>query len=490
MNTKKRKSLGVNAALNGLRSVLNIIFPIITFPYVSRVLKVSELGKYNWSNSFVSYFILLAGLGISTYAVREGAKFRNDRQELDEFASQVFSINIISTIFSYIVLLLCLIFWHKLHAYSYAVLIFSFQIFFTTIGTEWIYTIFEEYTYITARSIVFKVLSFVLLFIFVRHPGDYLNYAAITVLSAVGSNILNYLHAKQFCTIRFTLKIDWQQHLKPILVIFASSVASQIYLSLDTTLLGLMQNNYVVGIYSVSNKMYGIVKNLIAAILTVTIPRFALLWGRRKIREYRSLLLEISDFLALISIPASAGVFMLAPQIILILSSHKYLRAVSSLQLLCPALIFSIFSWVFQSCVLIPAKREKKVLIVTIIGALVNFGLNLLLIPIMAENAAAFTTSLAEFISMVLSIYYSRDIIKGLFLSSFWRNILSYIIGSVIIVLICLAGRVLFNSWIPIIIFDVIFSVIEYILVLIGTKNKFVVIFIESLLYKFNARSK
>lgn len=490
MDTKKRKSLGVNAALNGLRSVLNIIFPIITFPYVSRVLKVSELGKYNWSNSFVSYFILLAGLGISTYAVREGAKFRNDRQELDEFASQVFSINIISTIFSYIVLLLCLIFWNKLHAYSYAVLIFSFQIFFTTIGTEWIYTIFEEYTYITARSIVFKVLSFVLLFIFVRHPGDYLNYAAITVLSAVGSNILNYLHAKQFCTIRFTLKIDWQQHLKPILVIFGSSVASQIYLSLDTTLLGLMQNNYVVGIYSVSNKMYGIVKNLIAAILTVTIPRFALLWGRRKIQEYRSLLLEISDFLALISIPASVGVFMLAPQIILILSSHKYLRAVSSLQLLCPALIFSIFSWVFQSCVLIPAKREKKVLIVTIIGALVNFGLNLLLIPIMAENAAAFTTSLAEFIAMVLSIYYSRDIIKGLFLSSFWHDVFSYIIGSIIIVLICLAGRVLFNSWIPIIIFDVIFSVIEYILVLIGTKNKFVVIFIESLLYKFNTRSK
>lgn len=490
MNTRKRKSLGINAALNGLRSVLNIIFPIITFPYVSRVLRVSELGKYNWSNSFVSYFILLAGLGIATYAVREGAKFRNDRQELDEFASQVFSINILSTVFSYIILFLCLIFWSKLHTYAYAVLIFSIQIFFTTVGTEWLYTIFEEYTYITIRSIIFKIISFALLFIFVRHPGDYLNYAAITVFSAVGSNILNYLHAKQFCTIRFTLKIDWHQHLKPILVIFASSVASQIYLSLDTTLLGLMQNNYVVGIYSVSNKMYGIVKNLIAAILTVTIPRFALLWGRRKIREYRSLLLEISDFLALISIPASVGVFMLAPQIILILSSHKYLRAVSSLQLLCPALIFSIFSWVFQSCVLIPAKREKKVLIVTIIGAIVNFSLNLLLIPIMAENAAAFTTSLAEFIAMVLSIYYSRDIIKGLFLASFWRNILSYLLGSITIVFICLAGRMLFNALIPTLVFDVVLSVLEYILILVGTKNNFAMIFIESLLNRINERNK
>ncbi len=100
----KNKSLGLNAFLNGLRSVLNIIFPIITFPYVSRVLSVGEIGKYNFSNSFIQYFILIAGLGIATYSVREGAKFRGDRQRLSEFASQVFSINIISTIGAYVLL--------------------------------------------------------------------------------------------------------------------------------------------------------------------------------------------------------------------------------------------------------------------------------------------------------------------------------------------------------------------------------------------------
>lgn len=89
----KNKSLGLNAFLNELRSVLNIIFPIIAFPYVSRILSVGELGKYNWSNSYVSYFLLLAGLGIATYAVREGTKFRSDRAKISDFASQVFSIN-------------------------------------------------------------------------------------------------------------------------------------------------------------------------------------------------------------------------------------------------------------------------------------------------------------------------------------------------------------------------------------------------------------
>lgn len=481
----KTKSLGKNAFLNGLRSVLNIIFPIITFPYVSRVLSVGELGKYNWSNSFVSYFLLIAGLGIATYAVREGAKLRNDRNEISAFASQVFSINILSTVVSYILLFLCVLIFPKIQSYSACIYIFSIQIVFTTLGTEWIYSIFEEYTYITIRSIVFKILSIFMLFVFVRRPGDYLNYAGITVFSAVGSNVLNYLHAKKFCTIRFTFNIDWQEHLKPILIIFASSVATTIYLSLDTTLLGLINNNYVVGIYSVSTKMYNIVKQLIAAILTVTIPRFALLWGRHRYREYRKLLLEISDALALISIPAAVGVYMLAPQIVILLSSAKYIRAVSSLRLLCPALIFSIFSWIFTSCVLIPAKRENKVLIITILSAVVNLVLNLLLMPSLKENAAAITTSLSEAISMLLGIYYSRDIIKGLYKSSFWKGIFTYILGTISIVIICFAGDVLFNSTVMIILFDVVLSIVEYVLILLGVKNKFALDVLERILLRF-----
>lgn len=481
----KNKSLGLNAFLNGLRSVLNIIFPIITFPYVSRVLSVGELGKYNWSSSFVSYFLLIAGLGIATYAVREGAKFRNDRNEISAFASQVFSINVFSTIISYILLFLCVLIFPKVQSYSTCIYIFSIQIVFTTLGTEWIYSIFEEYTYITARSIVFKILSVVMLFIFVRSKGDYLNYAGITVFSAVGSNILNYLHARKFCTIKFTIKIDWKEHLKPILVIFASSVATTIYLSLDTTLLGLINSNYVVGIYSVSTKMYNIVKQLIAAVLTVTIPRFALLWGRHRYREYRNLLLQISNVLALISIPAAVGVYMLAPQIVVLLSSAKYIRAVSSLRLLCPALIFSIFSWIFTSCVLIPAKRENKVLVITVISAVANLTLNILLMPSLKENAAAITTSLSEAISMTLGIWYSRDVIKGLYKKEFWKDVLLYTLGSLAIVAICYAGSILFTSTMAIILFDIILSIVEYVLILLGMKNKFAFDVLEHILVRF-----
>lgn len=153
----------MNAFLNGLRSVLNLLFPLITFPYVSRVLSVSGIGIYNFSNTYISYFILIAGLGIATYAIREGAKYRNDRRKIEEFSSQIFSINMIATVIAYVLLFASLLIFKNLSNYVSCILIFSLQILFTTLGTEWIYTIYEDYAYITVRSIFFKVISIFLL---------------------------------------------------------------------------------------------------------------------------------------------------------------------------------------------------------------------------------------------------------------------------------------------------------------------------------------
>ena len=155
----KNKSLGINAVLNGIRSVLNLLFPLITFPYISRVLSISGMGIYNFSGTYVNYFILIAGLGISTYAIREGAKYRDNLEKIEKFSDQIFSINIISTLVAYILLAISLIIFKNLNNYISCILIFSIQILFTTIGVEWIYVIYEDYTYITIRSILFKIIS-------------------------------------------------------------------------------------------------------------------------------------------------------------------------------------------------------------------------------------------------------------------------------------------------------------------------------------------
>ncbi|GMM20699.1 flippase [Lactobacillus amylovorus subsp. amylovorus] len=469
----KKRSLGLNAFLNGLKSVLNLIFPLITFPYVSRVLSIKGIGIYNFSNTYVSYFVLIAGLGIATYAVREGAKYRNNNEKINEFASQVFSLNIISTIVAYILLFISLIIFKNLYNYISCILIFSLQILFTTLGTEWIYTIYEDYAYITIRSIIFKIISIILLFLLVKKPEDYLIYAAITVLSAVGSNFLNFIHAKEFVNIRLTFRTNWRYHLRPILIIFASAVAVTIYVSSDTTILGLLKNDYAVGIYSTSVKIYQIAQSLLSALLTVTIPRLAFLWGKQHVDEYNQVLSKVIASLGILVLPAAIGLIMLSREVVLIIASKKYLPSVNSLRIISWAIIFSIFAWIFSDCVLIPAKRESLVLRNTIVTAIENIVLNFILIPSMSYDGTSLSTVIAEFTVMVMNGYSCRDIIKPvIFKKDTLNNLLDSIIGCVGIVVVCLLCDYGFNSLILKTVFSVVLSVIMYGAILILLKNK------------------
>lgn len=472
----KKKSIGVNAILNGLRSVLNILFPIITFPYVSRVLLVKEIGIYNFSSSIVSYFSLIAGLGIGTYAIREGAKLRDNQGKISQFASQVFTINMCSTGLAYLLLFVCLLIFSKLHSYLSCILILSLSMFFGTIGTEWIYQIYENYSYITVRSIIFQILSLILLFIFVRGPQDYLKYAVISVFSAVGSNVLNFIHARQYCSIRLVWHFDWKVHLGPIIILFFASIASMIYVNSDITLLGLMKDNYVVGIYSVSSKVYQIVKTLISAVLIVTVPRLAMLFGKQELNEYKNILSKLSNILVLLALPSSVGLFMLAREVVLIISGPKYLRSVNSLQILCFAYIFSILAWIMSDCVLIPAKREKYVLRSMSASAVLNIVINLLLIPSWSENAAAFSTVLAEMCMFAVNYYYAKDLVKDVFVSrTLLHTFISSIIGCVGIIVVCILCNYSFQSLIIKTIFSVGLSIIMYGAILVLLKNKFAI---------------
>ena len=469
----KKKSLGVNAFLNGLRSVLNLIFPLITFPYVSRVLSVSGIGIYNFSNTYIGYFVLIAGLGIETYAVREGAKYRENKNKIDEFSSQVFSLNMIATLVAYLLLFASLIIFKNLHNYVSCILIFSLQILFTTIGTEWIYTIYEDYTYITVRSIIFKIISIILLFLLVKKPEDYLIYAAITVFSAVGSNLLNFIHAKSFVDIRLTTKTNWRIHLKPILIIFASSVAVTIYVYSDTTILGLIKNDYAVGIYSTSVKIYQMAQGLLSALLTVTIPRLAFLWGQRRVGEYNQVLSKVLDSLGILVLPAAIGLIMLSKEIVLIIASEKYMPSVNSLRIISWAIIFSIFSWIFSDCVLIPAKRENLVLRNTVITAIENIVLNFVLIPFMSYDGTSLSTVIAELTAMIMNGYSCRDIIKPVILKkNTLKNLLDSVVGCMGIVVICLLCDLGFKSLIIKTILSVVLSIVMYGAILVLLKNK------------------
>lgn len=479
------KSLGMNAILNGLQSILNLIFPLITFPYVSRILSVNGMGIYNFSSTYVGYFLLLAGLGINTYSVREGAKFRDNKQKISEFTSQIFSINIFSTVLSYILLIISLTMFKKLNLYSICIIIFSLEILFTTLGVNWLYVIYEDYAYITLRNIIFKILSIILLFIFVKGPNDFLIYAGITVFASVGSNILNFFHAKSFVNLRFTLNLNLWTHLKPILVIFASAIGVSIYLYADNTILGLIKGGYAVGLYSVATKIYKMAEDVLSAALTVTIPRLSMLYGKRLYKEYRSLLVKLFNLLLVFSLPAATGLAMLSKNIVLIIAGEKYLPSARSLSIISGAIIFSLLNWVISDCILLPSKRENKLFLTTFITAIFNILINILIIPIWSYDAASLSTVLSECFAMLINAYYSKDILnKCKVTKNILKNSVDSIIGCIFIAIICYICTSLINSLIISLFIAILISVCSYISILVLLKNPSMLAVLKSALKK------
>jgi O-antigen/teichoic acid export membrane protein len=199
-----------------------------------------------------------------------------------------------------------------------------------------------------------------------------------------------------------------------------------------------------------------------------------MLLGKRETKKFRFLLSRVTNSLAMFTFPITIGLYMLAPQVIEIISGKGYLRGVSSLRLLCPALLASVFSWVLAYCVLLPAKRENKFFISAVVSAVLNISLNFVLIPLMSENGAAITTTIAELLMLVMIIFYCKDILNGIYNSEFWKDIVSYIVGSIGIIGACLISTELSKTVFVQVLISVVFSALVYALILVICGNSMI----------------
>ena len=476
MEKQYNKSIKVNMALNAVKGLMGILFPLISFPYISKVLGVEAIGKYNFAVSIISYFLLLSGLGINTYAVREGARYRDDKEKLNKIANQIFTINVISTIFSYILLLITIIIIPKFQGYTVLLIILSLQMAFRTIGIEWLYTIYEDYTYITVRSMIFQILSILALFIFVKTENDVNIYAIINVVANVGSNMLNYIHSKRYCKVKFTKDLEFTKHLKPIMILFAMNITVSIYVSSDITILGFLCNEYTVGIYSISTKIYLIIKNILSAILAVSVPRLAACLGKNDKEQFNKIASNIYKMLFTLVLPTMLGLALLSKEIVLLVADETYLEATTSLVLLGIALIVSFGAYFWSQCVLIPFKKDAIVLKATIISAVINIILNFILVPIWKQNAAAFTTIVAEIIVFVWCMIKGKKIVR---LESIYKTIIKVLIGCLGIIIVVAVTKQFINNYIAYVIISITFSIILYVCIEVILKNEVVFSIIE-----------
>lgn len=483
MKNSSNTSLKVNMILNALKGMLGIIFPLITFPYASKILGVENIGKYNFSYAIISYFLLISGLGIKVYVIREGARIRNLKSEIQKLSNEVFSINMISTGIAYFLLIIIIMIVPKLHDYVNLLVILSLQIVFTTIGVEWIYSIYEDYIYITIRSILFNILSLVLLFLFVRDAGDVCWYAGIVVISGIGSNVINYIHSQKYYRIQLTFKVNWKQHIKPIMLLFAMQVATTVFVNSDITILGFLWDDSVVGIYSVSTKVYSIVKTVLASVIIVSVPRISSLLEEDNQKVLNETVKDIYYTLITIAIPAMIGIVMLRKQIVLLIANSNFLSAVTSMSILSIALMFSLGAWFWGQAILVPLKKEAFVFKATVISAIVNIVMNFILIPFWQEKAAAFTTLIAEFIAFLLQRYEGEKYIN---LEGAGHLIRKVGVGCLAIVVVFVLLSPIESYTVVYTILSIALSVITYCIVEIIAKNEAIFNIYYELKTKFN----
>lgn len=412
----KTPSIRKNFLMNAMLTMSSFLFPLITFPYVSRILLPAGTGTVSFATSVVAYFNMFAQLGIPTYGIRACAQVRDDREALTRTAHELLLLNLLMSAISYAVLAVCLITVPRLRAERTLITVISLTIGLTAIGMEWLYKALEQYTYITIRSIVFKLVALIAMFLLVHREEDYIIYGGITILAASASNILNFIHARRFISMRSVGGYNLRRHWKPVAVFFAMACATTVYTNLDTVMLGFMTTKVDVGYYNAAVKIKTILVSIVTALGAVLLPRASYYIEHGEMERFREITRKSLRFVLLLASPLMLYFIFFAREGVRLLSGPAYDGAVLPMQLIMPTLLLIGLTNILGLQMLVPLGREKVVLQSEIAGAVTDVILNAILIPRMASAGAAIGTLAAELVVLLVQYFALRDQVRETFL--------------------------------------------------------------------------
>lgn len=428
--SENKKSLKLNFIMNAILTMSAFVFPLITFPYVSRILLPEGTGKVSFATSLISYFVMFAQLGVPTYGIRACAKVRDDKRLLSKTAHELLIINLVMTAISYAILFLALIFVPRLQSERMLYLLTSMSILFTTIGMEWLYKALEQYTYITIRSIAFKFISVVAMFLLVRAKKDYVIYGAISVMASSASFLWNFVHARKYIYMRPMGGYEFKHHLKAVAVFFAMSCATTVYTHLDTVMLGFMDTDETVGYYNAAVRIKSILVSIVTSLGTVLLPRASYYIKNNQVEKFRNITRKALNFVLLAATPMMLYFILYARDGIYLLSGGAYEGAVLPMRLIMPTLLLIGLSNVLGIQILVPMDKEKTVLWSIICGAVVDVILNLILIPPYGAAGAATATTIAELVvTMFQFVVLWKEIKPALVKLQYWKMLLGLVAG-------------------------------------------------------------
>ncbi|QTU83145.1 flippase [Carnobacteriaceae bacterium zg-C25] len=409
----KIKSVKFNFIMNFILTLSSIIFPLITFPYVSRILLPSGIGRIGFVTSIVAYFSMFGMLGIANYGIRECARVRDDEEKLSKTVKEIFLLNTVAMTLSTACYVVAIFTVPRLATDKTLFLINTLTLIFTLLGVEWVYKALEQYQFITIRSLVFKVLSLILMFVFVKQESDVITYGTITVLAAVGSNLLNFLNLKRVVTFHKHSSLDIKRHIKPTLSFFFLTVATVIYTNLDVVMLGFIHGNEAVGYYNAAVKIKSVLVTLVTSLGAVLLPRLSFYIENNNTAEFTRLTAKSLNFIMLSALPMTIYFIFYAQPGILFLSGAGYDPAVFPMMILMPTLVFIGLSNLIGIQIMVPMGKEQLLVRSVCYGAITDLIVNILLVPSMGVVGSAIGNLAAEFVVVCYQWFAVRHTMKA-----------------------------------------------------------------------------
>ncbi|USG03727.1 hypothetical protein A4W87_02105 [Latilactobacillus sakei] len=453
-----------NYLYNVFYQVFVLLVPLITMPYIARVLGPTGVGINSFTNSNTQYFILIGSIGVSLYGNRQIAYYRDDKAKTSQIFWEVFLMRMI-TIF--VALAAFFIFLGFEKSYHEAYLMQAILIVAAAFDISWFFMGFENFKVTVLRNIIVKLISLACIFIFVRGKGDLTLYIAVLSISQLIGNVTLFPYLKRYISLPNWRELKIWRHFKPSLVLFVPQIATQVYLILNKTMVGKMVSVEAAGFYDNSDKIVKMVLAIVTATGTVMLPRVANTFAKGDHEQVKKYLYQSFDFVSAVSIPMMFGIAAIAPKFATMFFGQAF-DAVGPLMMI-ESLVVLFIAWsnVLGVQYLLPTGHNKEFTISVTIGAIVNIVLNVPMILWLGTRGAMIATVLSEISVTIYQLYVIR---KGLnlmiMLHDTWKYLLS---GSTMFVVVLTMNIKLPFSMLQLVIQSII-GIVVYSLVLWVTK--------------------
>jgi O-antigen/teichoic acid export membrane protein len=406
-------SIKKNFAFNIILSVTQVLFPLITFSYVARVISPVGIGTVSFVESICRYAILIAALGIPVYGVREVAKLKGDKVELSKLCSELLTIHFVATILISFIYMITVFSTAKLNLNLNYYLLGLLMVFSNIFIMEWYFQGIGDFKFITVRTLIVRIITTISVFFLVTNANQGFNFFLLTVLTNVINGIVNFWYAKKSLNFSFSINFEkHKKHLKPLFYIFSTTISISIYVLLDTIMLGFLADEKAVGFYSMALKISKVPMLFVGALGLVLIPQLSSSFHQNDLENFKILILKSLNFVITFSFPVIFFVFGISNELLHAFAGEQFVGAAVTLKILSVVVLLIGLSNVFGLQILTPMGKDKFLTFSVLLGTITSLFLNFILIPLYQERGAAITNIITELVVTGATLYFTSKFIK------------------------------------------------------------------------------